>query len=233
MTLIAEDVLLLLLDDTKGTVSAWGNTDAVLGGAVLAELAAPGTRHGRREEEHLAGREGARHRCGARRPRPRARRGARHHRREGPQAPAPWSTKIGKGLEDRLAAGLAERRILERRDGKRLGLVPRTTWPAADTSRDNQLRRTITVCLADGGRPDERTAALIALLWAVDEAHKAVATNTATTKRQLKKRAKEIAEGQWAAKAVKDAVAAATASRRGCAQLKSSLLSRVRFSSEK
>ena len=39
-------------------------------------------------------------------------------------------TRIGKGLDDRLAAGLAERRILERRDGKRLGLLPRTTWPA-------------------------------------------------------------------------------------------------------
>jgi hypothetical protein len=38
MTLVAEDVLLLLLDDTKGTVSPWGNTDAVLGDAVLAEL---------------------------------------------------------------------------------------------------------------------------------------------------------------------------------------------------
>ena len=33
-------------------------------------------------------------------------------------------TKLGKGLDDRLAAGLAERRILERRDGKRLGADP-------------------------------------------------------------------------------------------------------------
>ena len=71
------------------------------------------------------------------------------------------------------------------------------------------------MCLADGGRPDERTAAIVALLWAADEAHKAVATNTSSTKRQLKKRAKEIAEGQWAAKAVKDAIAAATASSGG------------------
>ena len=34
MTLIAEDLLLLLLDDTLGTVSTWGKTDVVLGGAV-------------------------------------------------------------------------------------------------------------------------------------------------------------------------------------------------------
>ena len=214
MTLIAEDVLLLLLDDAKGTVPPWGNTDAVLGGAVLAELAVLGLatvdekKSIWRGEKVLA--------TGA--------------------APADLDpvlaealatiaekdrkastlvTKIGKGLDDRLAAGLAERRILERRDGKRLGLIPRTTWPAVDTTRDNQLRRTITVCLVNGGRPDERTAALIGLLWAVDEAHKAVAPNHGSTSRQLKKRAKEIAEGQWAAKAVKAAVDAAAASSGG------------------
>ena len=39
MTLIAEDLLILLLDDAKGTVSMWGATNTALGGAVLAELA--------------------------------------------------------------------------------------------------------------------------------------------------------------------------------------------------
>ena len=68
------------------------------------------------------------------------------------------------------------------------------------------------MCLANGGRPDERTSAIISLLWAADVAHKAVATNTATPKRQLKQRAKEIADGQWPAKAVKDAIAAASSS---------------------
>ena len=146
MTLIAEDVLLLLLDDTKGTVSPWGNTDAVLGGAVLAELAILGL--ATVDEKKSIWRAGKVHATGA--------------------APADLDpvlaealatiaekdrkastlvTKIGKGLADRLAAGLAARRILERRDGKRLGLIPRTTWPAVDTTRDDQLRRTITVCL--------------------------------------------------------------------------------------
>jgi hypothetical protein len=118
--------------------------------------------------------------------------------------------RLGKGLDDRLAADLAERRILERRDGKRLGVLPRTTWPAADTTRESQLRRAITVCLVDGGRPDERTAALIGLLAAIDRAHLAVSAHHTATKRQLRKRANEIAEGQWAAKAVKDAMAAAS-----------------------
>jgi hypothetical protein len=210
MTLIAEDLLLLLLDDAKGTVSTWGKTDAVLGGAVLAELAVAGLVT---VDEHKS-----------------IWRTDKVHATEA--APAELDpvladalaeiaakgrkastlvTKIGKGLEARLAAGLAERGILERRDGKLLGLFPRTTWPAADTTRENELRGTITACLIGGADPDERTGALIALLAAIDQAHNAVTPSTTTKKNVLEKRAKEIADGQWAAKAVKDAVDAATA----------------------
>ena len=133
MTLIAEDVLLLLLDDTKGTVSTWGRTDAVLGGAVLAELAVTGQVT---VDEHKS-----------------IWRTDQVHAYE--PAPADLDPvlaealaiiaekdrkastlvgKIGKGLEGRLAARLADRGILEHPDGKRLGLFPRTTWPAADTT---------------------------------------------------------------------------------------------------
>jgi len=214
MTLIAEDVLILLLDDAKGTVSTWGNTAAVLGGAVLAELDLLGL--ATVDEKKSIWRTGKVHATG---PAPAdldpvlAEALVTIAQKE--RKASALVTRLGKGLEDRLAAGLADRRILDRRDRKRFGLFPRTNWPAVDTSRDNQLRRQITVALADGGRPDERTAVLISLLWAADEAHKAVAPNTATTRRQLKKRAKEIAEGQWPAKAVKDAIAAAAASSGG------------------
>jgi len=210
MTLIAEDLLLLLLDDVKGTVSTWGRTDALLGGAVLAELAVAGLvaldenkSFWRTDKVHAA-------------------------------APAPTDldpvlaealatiaekdrkastlvTRIGKGLEDRLAAGLAERGMVERKDGKLLGLFPRTTWPASDTTRETEVRRTITACLVDGADPDPRTGALIALLAAIDQAHAAVTPGTTATKKALEQKAKEIAAGQWAAKAVKDAVDAATA----------------------
>ena len=140
MTLIAEDVLLLLLDDTKGTVSAWGNTDAVLGGAVLAELAVLGL--ATVDEKNSIWRAAKVHATG----------GAPADLdpvlaealatiAEKDRKASTLVTKLGKGLKDRLAAGLAQRRILERRDGKQLGLVPRTTWPAADTSRADQLRR--------------------------------------------------------------------------------------------
>jgi hypothetical protein len=211
MTLIAEDLLILLLDDAKGTVPTWGNTDIALGGAVLAELAGRGlarvgekTSIWRSEKVQATG------------PAP-----ADLHPvlaealaviAEKDRRASSLVTRLGKGLHARLAAGLAERRILERRQGKLLGVIPRTTWPAADTTRDSQLRRSITVCLVDGGRPDQRTAALIGLLSAVDQAHKAVTPNHSATTRQLKKRAAQIAKGQWPAKAVKDAVAATASS---------------------
>ena len=51
---------------------------------------------------------------------------------------------------------------------------------------------------------------MVALLHAVDRAHKTV-PHQGMSDRDVKKRAKEVAEGQWAAKAVKDAVAAAMA----------------------
>jgi hypothetical protein len=214
MTLIAEDLLLLLLDDTKGTVSTWGKTDAVLGGAVLAELAVTGQVT---VDEHKS-----------------IWRTDKVHA----SAPAPADLdpllaealatiaekdrkasslvgSIGRGLEGRLATRLADRGILERRDGKLLGLFPRTTWPAADTTHEDDVRRTVTACLVDGAQPDERTGALIALLAAIDQAHSAVTADTTATKKELEKRAKEIAQGQWAAKAVKDAVDAATAAMAG------------------
>jgi len=211
MTLIAEDLLLVLLDDKKGTVSTWGKTDAVLGGAVLTELAVAGLvtvdRHNsiwRADKVHAS------------EPAPSeldpVLADALALIAEKDRKASDLVTKIGKGLEKRLEAALAERGVLERRKGKVLGLFPRTTWPAADTAREQDVRRSVTSCLVDGVAPDPRTGALIALLAAIDQAHSAVTPGTPVKKRDLKKRAKQIADGQWAAKAVKDAVdAAATA----------------------
>jgi hypothetical protein len=210
MTLIAEDLLLLLLDDRKGTVSTWGQTDAVLGGAVLAELSVTGLvtvdEHKsiwRTDKVHAA--EAAPADLDP------VLAEALSEIAEKDRKASTLVTRIGKGLEARLAAGLAERGILERKDGKLLGLFPRTTWPTADSSHEDDVRRTLTACLVDGAQPDERTGALIALLAAIDQAHSAVTAGTTATKKELEKKAKEIADGQWAAKAVKDAVDAATA----------------------
>ena len=79
-----------------------------------------------------------------------------------------------RGSRSELAERLVERGILERREGKMLGLFPRKRWPAADATREQEVRRNLTAVLVQGVEPDERTAALVALLSAIDKAHKVV-----------------------------------------------------------
>jgi Golgi phosphoprotein 3 GPP34 len=208
VTLIAEDLLLLLLDDQSGKPKTQ-QLDIALGGAVLVELAVEGmvevaeaTSVWRSAKVWPV--EGA--------------------RPGDPVLAAAWATvgekertaqslveRLGKGLSARLCGRLAERGILERRDDKVLGVFPRTRWPARDSSsHEGAVRRALATVLVQGQEPDPRTGALVALLHAVDRTHKTV-PHEGLADREVKKRAKEVADGQWAAKAVKDAISAATA----------------------
>ena len=72
------------------------------------------------------------------------------------------------------------------------------------------MRRALTATLVQGVEPEPRTAALVALLSAIDRAHKVV-DHEGLPAREVRKRAKAVAEGAWAAQAVRDAVAASTA----------------------
>ena len=117
--------------------------------------------------------------------------------------------KVGKGLLDPLAERQRRRGVLDRREEKVLGLVTRTRWPSRDPSRKEAIRRGLVVILVQGGRPDSRSAALIGLLLAVHRLHRIVSHPDASA-RSVKKRAKEVAEENWASPTIKDAVAVAT-----------------------
>jgi hypothetical protein len=209
VTLIAEDLLLLLLDDDSGKAQT-SQLETALGGAVLVELAlleavTVGTR-----------------------PRPTLWRQAKVSAEPGVQVEdvvlrdalrtvaekertaQDLVGKLGRGLTDTLCGRLANRGVLQRRDDKLLGLIPRTRWPARDSSHEEDLRRALTDVLVAGAEPDERTGALVALLYAVDRAHKTV-PHEGLSSREVRQRAKQVSKGQWAAVAVKDAVAAVTA----------------------
>ncbi len=207
MTLIAEDLLLLLLDDESGKPQT-SELAVALGGAVLVELALA--------EAVTVEEKTTVWRSAKVRPVPGAGTSdpvladALATVGEKERSAQDLVTRLGKHLDDQLCTRLADRGILERRDDKVMGLFPRTRWPARDSSHEDAVRRALTVVLVDGGQPDARTGALVALLHAVDRAHKTV-PHPGVSDRDVKKRAKEVAEGQWAAKAVKDAVAAAMA----------------------
>ncbi|NGN96006.1 GPP34 family phosphoprotein [Nocardioides sp. KC13] len=197
--LIAEDLLLLVLDDDKGTLtSSW--VQQALGGAILTELVMTGSvqvmpKAGLTPAKAVA---------------------LPGHRPDEPilaaaydaLATKPLTAKnavsdLGKGLHEALAARLCDRNILKRRDEKILGLFPRTTWPAADSTHENAVRSQLAAVLVQGATPDARTGPLIALLSSIDLAHRVVDTR-AVGSGTVKKRAKEIAHGDWAAKGVRE-----------------------------
>ena len=207
-TLIAEDLLLLLLEDDKGTMTASSYTQAILGGGLLIELALT-------EAVQVGDKEGFWHTAKVR-----VRPGVTPSEQVLADALSLVAVKertaqdvvnrLGKGIKETLIARLEQRGILQRRDGRILGLFPHTTWPSADSTHELAVRRAIEASLLQGVTPDERTGALIALLHAIGQAHKVIDLQGARA-RDVKARAKEISEGAWAAKAVKDAIAASVA----------------------
>ncbi len=214
--LVAEDLLLLLTDDSTGRPRADSvKLPLALAGAVVLELAMVG-------KVDVAGR-GERVKSGRiiiRDPSPTGddilddalavlidREGKR---------PQDVLTKLHKGLRDRLYIRLADRGVVRREHGKILGLFPRTSWPANDTLHEQQIRADLAGTLAEGRGIAPRTGALISLLSAIDAVTKVVDPNAyGVEKRELKRRATAVAEQDWASDAVRKAVAAVAAATTG------------------
>lgn len=207
-TLIAEDVLLLFLDDETGRLDS-AFYDELLGGAVLLELALAGNLEVREAEGRWASSK-VHVLTDATVPEHEVLRDGQRVVQEKERSAQDLVSAIGKGLKERLLSGLVDRGVVELEEDKVLGLFPRKRWPAVDSRHEDELRRQLAASLLDGTTPDQRTAAVISLLHAVDRAHRTI-DNQDVPGRQVKARAKEIAEGAWAAEAVKDAVTAAQA----------------------
>jgi hypothetical protein len=79
-----------------------------------------------------------------------------------------------------------------------------------DRQREEEVRRQLTAALVQGAQPDERTGALVGVLSAIDKAHKVV-DHEGLPSKEARRRARQIAEGAWAAKAVRDAINASIA----------------------
>lgn len=204
--LIAEDLLLLLLDDETGRATASQELPAALGGALLVELALAGVV----EVEPKQGLFGSAtvHRPGGEQPGDPVLGAALDVVEEKPRSAQKLVERLSKGLKETLAERQVERGVLERRDDKVLGLFPRTTWPARDATYEASLRRRLEAVLTSAQQPDERTAAVLAMLSAIDQAHK-VLDHPGTSNADVRRRAQQVADGAWAAVAVKDSVQAA------------------------
>lgn len=204
MTLLAEDLVLLLLDDDSSRFTAHSSLDAALGGALLAELALGGwalvgepSGMFRRTAVHATGLPVPEHPVLA---------DALAEVAAKDRSPGELVSRLGRAAREPLLETLAGRGILRRDDGRILGLFPSTTWPTADATYERQTRSSLSSAIRDG-QADDRAVALLSLLSAIAVAHKVIDVD-GLDGREVRRRVQAMAEGDWAAKAVRDAVGA-------------------------
>jgi len=194
MTLLAEDLLLLLLDYRSGkAVLDGGGLDTVLGGAVLLELALAGRVEVHKNDGFLA-----QEKVLVRDPCPfgdDVLDEALTKVAEKPRRPQDLVGRRGKGLRGRLLGRVEERGLVREEADKVWGLFPRHRWPVEDSRHEDQLRARLHDVLVVGTTPDERTGALVALLSAVDKAHTVPQGLDGAGRRAVKRRAKEVSTG--------------------------------------
>jgi hypothetical protein len=205
--LLAEDLLLLVTDDASGRLLApAAQVDAGLGGANLAELTLMSKVDLSGEGE--AGKAG---RIVVRDPSPAgddvldaALEILIAHQGSKPSAVIrPLSKDLRHRLYERLAAG----GVVRAGQGRILGFFPAHTWPAEDAHHEAQVRELLTHVLVQQQAPDARSAALIALVHVLRCEHQIVDPRPyGLSKRQLRARAEEIANGNWASEAARNAI---------------------------
>jgi hypothetical protein len=204
--LLAEDLLLLLLDDDSGKLTGTSHLDAGIGGALLVELALDGFVEVRKGAGMLA-----------------------RAKVVATDVPAPADpvlaeslalvrakertaqdlvTRLGNKRRDVLLDRVRQRGVLCEQEDRVLGLIPRRRWPTVDATHEQAVRRELSNLLIRGDRAEPRTVALVAVLSALDVVPKVIDVE-GLSGRNVRKRAKHIADGDWAAKAVRDSITAA------------------------
>ncbi|MBF6175980.1 GOLPH3/VPS74 family protein [Nocardia blacklockiae] len=108
-----------------------------------------------------------------------------------------------RNLREALLHDLADAGQFTSTTSKILGLFPTTAWKPNPTGDKPRIEQRVRAATVDGTSPDDRTAALISILHAVDLLPKLFPD---ADKRALKRRAKEISESEWGGPAVRKAV---------------------------
>lgn len=202
-----EEILLLALDDRKGT-SAMDSAHAnAMGGAILAELALLGALRIAADKKKLVDAEPGRQvddpllaECLLLVQNAKRRKSA-----------VDWVMKFAslKDLKNRTARGLVSKGVLNESRDTVLGIFPRTVFPARDAGPEQALiERLRQAVLTDDERVDERTLVVVVI------AHATSLLSRAIDKKLLKgrkARLKQLAEGHLAGSATAEAVQAAQA----------------------
>ena len=205
--LLAEDLLLLLTDDDTGRLAAPSTeVDVALGGALLVELTLMRRVDVAGSDERV--REG---RLVVRDPDPTGD-GLLDEaltivgQKEG-KKPQSVVARLGKRARVRLYERLVAGGVLRAANDRVLGIFPTRRWPSKDAAHESTVRAGLVTALREDATAEARTGALISLLLALKAVHKVVDPGSVgLSKTELNANARRIAEGDWAAKAVRQAI---------------------------
>lgn len=128
-----------------------------------------------------------------------------------PARPHKAVAKLRKHVRREVMARLEARGVLTVERTRVLGIFSVRTFTLHRADEVGELRRLVGEVALGHRAPDERTRALISLLYAVKGLHKVFDGD----KREMNARAAQIAEGEWAGAAVKKALSAARAASAG------------------
>ncbi|MFH8574288.1 GPP34 family phosphoprotein [Streptomyces sp. NPDC017993] len=114
-----------------------------------------------------------------------------------------WLTKdqakaVGAALES-----LCRRGVVVEEKHKALGVFPIRRYPEADGAVEAELRERLRAVVLDGAEPDTRTAGLIALIHSA-KLHRLAFPDS--PRKEVTARMAQVADGQWAAESVHAAI---------------------------
>ncbi|MER7951613.1 GPP34 family phosphoprotein [Streptomyces sp. NPDC096079] len=197
---LAEEIMLLSLDDVSGAArerqsAAWAVAGGILLDLVLAERVTVEegrlrVTDGTPTEEPLLDE--------------RLRRIAEWagRRRRDPKV-TEWLTKDQAKTVGATTESLRARGLVRAEQHRVLGLFPVTRYPEADGTTERELRSRLRAVVLDGAEPDARTAGLLALVHGA-KLHRLAFPDV--PRKEIAPRLDEIAAGQWAAEGVRQAV---------------------------
>ncbi|MET9631348.1 GPP34 family phosphoprotein [Lentzea sp. NPDC006480] len=121
-----------------------------------------------------------------------------------PMKPQRAVERLRKKVRDNVIAQLAGRGVVRVEPRKVLGIFPAKSYVITDEARHAKIRQVVGEVVLGHRGPDAHTGSLVTLLHAVKAVHKVFDGD----KREMNRRAKEIAAGNWAGEAVRKAVEA-------------------------
>lgn len=114
-----------------------------------------------------------------------------------------WLTKDQPKAVAATVESLCARGVVTEERHRALGVFPVRRYPEADGSVERELRARLASAVVDGADPDDRTSGLVALLHGAGLHRQAFPD---VPRKQVEPRMAKIAEGHWAGAGVRDAI---------------------------